>query len=181
MAEYALPLDLQARARRAYETGRISHALARSLWLAPIVWLSSCWCSEPGKMVIGGVGLVAAVTFCLWRGEAWRRGVKAGILAGGIPMLAPVAMRATDHLCAGGVCLLAPTLCMLAGLAGGIALGILAPKPRVEGGVPFFVACLIAGFAGSVGCLVFGLIGLGGMALGFLAGATPLLAARRFR
>ncbi len=181
MAEHTLPLELQLRARRSYETGRLARALTRSLCLAPLVWLSSSCCAEPGKLAIGGVGLVMAVTYCLWRGEAWQRGVKAGIIAGGIPMLAPVVMRATDHLCVGGTCLLAPTLCIIAGLAGGIALGILAPRPHVEGGVPFFVACLIAGFAGSVGCFIFGLVGVGGMVLGFLAGATPLLAARRAR
>ncbi|HEU5182265.1 MAG TPA: hypothetical protein VFW45_15880 [Candidatus Polarisedimenticolia bacterium] len=181
MAEHALPLELQVRARRSYETGRLARALTRSLCLAPLVWLSSCCCSEPGKLAIGGMGLVLAVTYCLWRGEAWQRGVKPGILAGGIPMLAPVVMRATNHLCVGGTCLLAPTLCILAGLTGGIALGVLAPRPRDEGGIPFFVACLIAGFAGSVGCFVFGLIGVGGMALGFLAGATPVLATRRSR
>lgn len=180
MAEATAVLVL-ARARRSYESGRLARALTRSLWLAPLVWLSSSCCTEPGKLVIGGSALVLAVTYCLWRGESWQRGVKPGILAGGIPMLAPVVMRATAHLCVGGTCLLAPTLCILAGLAGGIALGILAPRPRDEGGVPFFVTCLIAGFAGSVGCFVFGLIGVGAMGLGFLAGATPLLAARRLR
>jgi hypothetical protein len=174
-------LALQARARRAYASGRLASALLRSVPLVPLVWLTSSRCSEPAGILAGGAGLFAAVTFCLWRGEVWRRGVPAGLLAGSIPMLAPVVMRAANHVCGAGVCLLTPTLCILAGLAGGLALGALAPRPREAGGIPFFTACLIAGFAGSVGCLIYGLIGVGGMALGFLAGATPLLAARRLR
>ena len=182
MADHVARLQgLQAGARRAYESVRLTLALARSLCLPPLVWLSSSCCSEPAEVLIGGAVLVVAVTYCLWRGQAWRRGVQAGILAGGIPMLAPVAMRAADHVCAGGVCYLAPTLCILTGLAGGLALGVLAPRPRDEGGIPFLVTCLIAGLAGSVGCFVFGLIGVGGMALGLLAGGSPLLAARPLR
>jgi len=174
-------LAIQARARRAYESGRLAFALRRAVWLVPLVWLASSGCSEPAAILAGGAGLVAAVTFCLWRGEAWRRGVAPGLLAGSIPMLAPTVLHAARHVCTGGVCLLMPTLCILAGIAGGLALGALAPRPREAGGAPFLSACLIAGFAGSVGCLIYGTIGVGAMTLGLLAGATPVLAVRRPR
>jgi len=66
-------------------------------------------------------------------------------------------------------------------VAGGIALGVIAPRPGEARGIPLVAASLIAGLAGSVGCLLYGLIGVAGMALGLLAGAAPVLAARGAR
>jgi len=172
---------LKTRARRAYEAGRLGAALRRSLWLAPVVALAGLCCADPAGTIVCGVGLIAAVTFCLWRGESFRRGIRPGLLAGFIPMLVPLVAQAGGHLCGADRCLLFPTLCILGGLAGGVALGLLAPRPREAHGVPLFVASLIAGLAGATGCLLYGLIGLGGMAVGLLAGAVPVLATRAAR
>ena len=68
---------------------------------------------------------------------------------------------------------------VLSGLLGGIALGMKAPRPRDGQGIPFVTACLIAGLAGSVGCLLYGLVGLGVMLAGLFLGAAPVLATRR--
>lgn len=81
----------------------------------------------------------------------------------------------------GDRCYLLPGVCILAGVAGGVALGLLAPRPRMGNGIPLIAASLIAGLAGAVGCLVYGLIGVAGMVLGLLAGAAPLLVVRRAR
>jgi len=56
---------------------------------------------------------------------------------------------------------------------------MLAPHPRDGQGIPFVTACLIAGLAGSVGCLLYGLVGLGVMILGLFLGTAPVLAVRR--
>ena len=128
---------------------------------------------------LSGAGLVLLVAFCQWRGQGYRRGVGPGLVAGFVPLLLPILAQGTEHVCASGGCLLFPTVCGVGGLLGGITLGMLAPRPRDGRAIPFVTACLIAGVAGSVGCLLYGLVGLGVMIAGLLAGATPVLAARR--
>jgi len=182
------PLDalpdamLLARARRAYEMGRISAAMLRSVWLVPVLGLSLLCCSDPTWSLASGMGLIAAVTCCLWWGQAWGRGVWPGLIAGLVPMIAPLVMQMGGHCCSmGDRCYLYPGVCILAGIAGGVALALIAPRPREGHGVPFFAASLITGLAGAVGCLVYGLIGVAGMVLGLLAGAAPILVTRRAR
>jgi hypothetical protein len=90
-------------------------------------------------------------------------------------------MQATGRTCEAGRCPVAPTACILAGLAGGAVLGLLAPRPREAHGLPFVTACLIAGLAGSIGCWIYGLVGLAAMAVGLVVGAAPALIVRRAR
>jgi hypothetical protein len=170
---------LKERARRAYERGRLAGAARRSVLLLPVLGAASLCCPSPGAIVAGGAGLFAVVTFCLWRGQEFRLGVRPGLVAGFVPLLLPILVQAIGHACAPGRCLLFPAVCGLGGLAGGVALGILAPHPREGRGIPFVTACLIAALAGSVGCVLYGLFGLGVMGLGLLLGAGPILAARR--
>lgn len=170
---------LRERARRSYEWGRLAGAAGRSVLLLPALGAASLCCPNPGAIVPGGAGLFAVVIFCLWRGQEFRLGVRPGLVAGFVPLVLPILVQAIGHACAPGRCLLFPAVCALGGLAGGIALGILAPHPREGRGIPFVTACLIAGLAGSVGCVLYGLFGLGVMTLGLLLGAGPILAARR--
>ena len=170
---------LKERARRSYERGRLAGAAGRSVLLLPVLGAASLCCPSPGAIVAGGAGLFAVVTFCLWRGQEFRLGVRPGLVAGFAPLLLPILVQAIGHACAPGRCLLFPAVCGLGGLAGGVALGLLAPHPREGRGIPFVTACLIAGLAGSVGCVLYGLFGLGVMVLGLLLGAGPILAARR--
>ena len=170
---------LLERARRAYEMGRLGAALRWSLLLLPAVGIALVCCHNPGPTLVSGAGLVLLVAFCQWRGQGYRRGVGPGLVAGFVPLLLPILAQATGHVCGSGGCLLFPTVCGVGGLLGGITLGVLAPRPRDGRAIPFVTACLIAGVAGSVGCLLYGLVGLGVMIAGLLAGATPVLAARR--
>ncbi|HYV86431.1 MAG TPA: hypothetical protein VFB49_11010 [Patescibacteria group bacterium] len=172
---------LAARARRAYETGRLGSAASRALPLLPLACLPILCCPDPARSIACGVALVAVVTCCLWRGEALRRGVRPGLIAGGVPLMIPVVAQATGHLCGIGRCLIDPTICIVAGVAGGIALGVFAPRPREAHGIPLVTASLIAGLTGSVGCWMYGLVGVAGMVVGLLAGAAPVLAVRRAR
>jgi hypothetical protein len=171
--------DLSARARRAYEMGRLGAALRRSLLLLPAVGMAFLCCARPGPTVLCGAALVLLVTFCLWRGQDYGRGVGPGLVAGFVPLLLPILVQATGHLCTSGRCLLFPTVCGVGGLLGGITLGFMAPSPRDGHAIPFVTACLVAGLAGSVGCLLYGLVGLGVMIAGLLAGTVPTLAVRR--
>jgi len=172
---------LAARACHAYEIGRLNSALRRAVLLLPLPGLTLLCCPDPARSLIAGIGLVAAVTFCLWRGQALRRGVRPGLVAGLVPLSIPLVAQVTGHMCQASRCLLDPTVCILAGIAGGVALGVFAPRPRDAHGIPLVTASLIAGLAGSVGCWMYGLIGIGGMVVGLVAGAAPVLVARRVR
>jgi hypothetical protein len=87
-------------------------------------------------------------------------------------------MATCFHLCAGGVCLLAPTACVLAGLAGGAALGVHA-RHRVPTGPDaggYLVAALAVGaLVGSLGCVIAGVGGVVGMVVGLALGTAPVL------
>ena len=170
---------LEQRARRAYETGRLGRAARRGVLLAPLVAISLLCCGRPVPTLVCGVTLILLVVFCLWRGRDPGRGVAPGLAAGSVPLLLPVLARASGHVCVTGSCLLLPAVCGVGGLLGGIALGLLAPRPREGRAVPFVTACLVAGLAGSLGCLLYGFVGLAVMIAGLLAGAAPVLVTRR--
>jgi hypothetical protein len=174
-----LETALAARACHAYEIGRLSSALRRAVLLLPVAGLTLICCPDPARSLVAEFGLVAVVTFCLWRGEALQRGVRPGLVAGVVPLSIPLVAQLTGHMCQAGRCLLDPTVCILAGIAGGVALGVFAPRPRDAHGIPLVTASLIAGLTGSVGCWMYGLVGIGGMVVGLVAGAAPVLALRR--
>ncbi|HEV8122052.1 MAG TPA: hypothetical protein VGQ67_13735 [Candidatus Polarisedimenticolia bacterium] len=165
-------------ARRSYELGRLDRGLRRALLLTPVLFLPVACCVEPAVNVLCGLGLVAAVAFCLWRGESWGRGILPGLASGTAPLLVPLAMHATGHVCHGGRCLMS-SWCVLAGVAGGVVLGLFARRLRDAGGEGLVAASLVAGLLGSVGCLAYGLVGFAGMAAGMAAGALPILVLRR--
>ena len=169
---------IEARARRAYELGRVDLALRRSLLLTPVILLPFTCCSDPASNLLTGFLLIAAVAWCLWKGEGWRLGVAPGLASGVVPLLAPLAVHASGHTCRGGVCLM-PSSCLVAGVAGGLLLGWFVRRLRSVGPAAVVSASLVAGLTGSVGCLAYGLIGLAGMAAGMAAGALPVLIVRR--
>lgn len=180
---------LSARARRAYERGRWSAALCRSVWLTPIAAAALICCRHPAVPLAAAGGLVIAVTLFLWLGRPWRAGLVPGLISGMPPLLIPFLAHADRAGCSASGCGVDATLCIVAGVAGGLALGIAAPLRRApfaaglpDGptfGAPLVSALVVAGLSGAVGCGLYGLIGLTGMILGLAAGAAPVLAARR--
>jgi hypothetical protein len=165
-------------ARRSYELGRLDLGLRKALLLTPVLFLPIACCAEPAINVLCGLGLVAAVAFCLWRGESWGRGILPGLASGSVPLLVPLVVHATGHVCHGGRCLMS-AWCALAGVGGGVVLGLFAGRLRRAGGEGIVAASLVAGLLGSVGCLAYGFVGLAGMAAGMAAGALPILVLRR--
>jgi hypothetical protein len=174
-----LEARLEARARRAYERGRLWSAVVRALPLVPLVALATVGCSDQRGVFLCGAALLGAVTGLLWRGQEFSAGVGPGVAAGLLPPLLPVVTRVTGHLCATGSRYLLPVVCALGGLAGGVLLGVLAPAQRAGRRVAFVVACVVAALTGAIGCLLYGLVGLVVMGAGLAVGATPLQAARR--
>jgi hypothetical protein len=171
--------NLTARARRAYERGRLRWALARAAVAVAVAAIGLTGCPSPvaPAACAGALGVVVAA--CLWRGGGWARGARLGFLAGLAPCLLPAAARA-GHLCNASACLTLPTVCLTAGVVAGLLLGWLGPRLPGHADRRFWIAAASAAFlAGATGCLAAGLAGLGGMALGLLAGAAaPVLAAR---
>jgi hypothetical protein len=167
-------------ARGAYERGRLASASGRALLLAPLPALAlGCGC-QPRTTLVAGALFIAAAAFCFWRGGDFRRGAVPGIAAGIVPLLAPsVCQAACTHGCRPEMVAMMPLACGAGGLAGGLLLALLAPRPAVEGVRPFVVACILAMLGGAVGCLAYGAAGLAILIAGLSIGALPVLAARR--
>jgi len=175
----ALESGFEARSRRAYEAGRLTHALRRVSLLVPLMALALLGCSPSPVVLFCAVSLIVGVTLLLWRGQEWSVGVAPGITAGLLPLLFPILAQVGGHLCTASSCLLLPAVCAAGGLFGGLLLGIVAPRPRSGRMVPFIVACSVASLMGAVGCLLYGLVGLVIMASGMATGTAGLVVLRR--
>ena len=171
---------LALRARRAYEGGRLASAGARAALLAPLPMLAfACGC-QPRTTAVSGALFIAAVLYCFWRGGDYRRGAGPGIAAGILPLLAPsLCMAACTHGCSPATISWMPYACGAGGLAGGLLLAWLAPRPAIEGVRPFLVACLLASLAGAVGCLAYGTAGIAILVAALSVGALPVLAVKK--
>jgi hypothetical protein len=167
---------LSARARRAYEMGRLRSALPTVVLAVPMVGLSLVLCDRMAATAGCGLALVAVLLAAAWRGQPFARGARAGLIAGLGPLLLP--MATCLHLCVGGVCLLAPTACIVAALVGGAALGLHA-RHRVpagpDGGGYLVAALAVAALVGSLGCVIAGVSGIVGMVVGLALGTVPVL------
>jgi hypothetical protein len=162
---------LLGRARRAYEVGRLRASLPTVALVGPMVGLSILLCGRYAASACSGVALAAVLAAAAWRGQQFARGARAGLVAGLGPLLLPLALSL--HMCAGGVCLLAPTICIAGGLVGGAAVGVRA-RGRADAGY-LALALSVAALTGSMGCLIAGASGVLGMAAGMAAGAAPAL------
>jgi hypothetical protein len=170
---------LAARARSAYERGRLRWALGRAAVAAALSAVALIGCPSHTAPAACAAALGVLLAACLWRGGAWAHGARLGFAAGLAPCLLPAAARAA-HACNGSICLALPAICVGGGVMAGLLLGWLGPRQRGHGDRRFWLAAAsVVLLAGATGCLAAGLAGLGGMALGLLAGAAaPALAAR---
>ncbi|MDI1429511.1 hypothetical protein [Polyangium sorediatum] len=170
--------DLAARARRAYEIGRLRSAAKILVSLAPVVALALVGGSAESAWTMGvGVVLGGFAVALLWRGGAVGRAVRPGLLAGAIPLVAPLVLRATGHCCMAGMCSpLCLPVCTSAGLVAGIAVGLRAASES-DGRQRFALsASVMAGLMGTLGCMGMGLGAVGGMAVALALGSMPLAA-----
>jgi hypothetical protein len=168
---------LQARARSAYERGRLRAALPLTATSVPMVALALLATGRLAATLAGGALLAALLAAASWRGQDFARGARTGLLAGLGPYLLPLATRCTAHLCVDGVCLLYPAVCISGGVLAGLAVVFLARRavPRAPSAAYVGAALAVAGLAGSLGCVMAGAVGVFGMAGGLAVGATPLL------
>jgi hypothetical protein len=170
------PTDLELRARRAYELGRLRHA---SWLLLPVALLAAL------ALLIGRppplVAAVSALLACAAIGLAFartehHRAALAGLVAALPPLLLPFAVRAFGQVCTGEPC---SNWCLPACLGGGALAGVLIGLRAAglsRGRWSFCaVALLVAALGGSVGCTLAGGAGVVGMLAGLAAGSAPLM------
>jgi hypothetical protein len=166
------PEDLKARARRAYEGGRLRRALLPAVLIPPAASLAFLQCAQPLPSVACSVALGILVAAMLYRGQDWGRGARAGLAAGLVPFLLPPAIEAFGSP---ALCDLLPWFCAAGGAAAGLVLAS-RRRVRLENPAAYWVtAALVTLLAGTVGCWIAGVAGLAGLAAGLVAGAVPLL------
>jgi hypothetical protein len=168
----------ESRARRAYEAGRLASAAKRALVVAAGAAVALLSCADAGATAVSVVPLGVLVTALLWRGQEWADGVRPGLVAGLVPFVLPVLSQATGYFCSATVCVFLPTVCVAGGVVGGAVLGTLRRRPFGAHAGFWVSAVSVTAVLGSAGCLVAGLAGVAGLALGLLLGATPVLVAR---
>lgn len=170
---------LEARARRAYEWGR----LRWSLRPAPLILAAAAAalaCGRPLSWTCALAGLLLPLSIALsFAGGAGGRAVMPGLLAGAVALACPVLMHTVGHVCLGPSCM---SLGLPACIAGGAAAGVLIASraAQEEGGHFLLAAVAVAGLMGALGCSLAGAAGVLGMLAGTVAaGAPTLLALRR--
>ena len=170
---------LRARARRAYERGRLVSALWYAAPLVPIVAWTWSWCRYPALAALCGATLVGLTIAWRWRGQVWARAVLPGLGAGLPPLVLPFVMREASQVCVGEMCC---SLCLVGCIGGGALAGVLIGRRAAsltEGRGTFLAAAgVLALLAGAPACVFAGVIGLAGLLIGFAGGTAPVLLAR---
>ncbi len=177
----SLDVRLAARSRRAYELGRVLAALPTAALAAPLTAVSCLFCGRPAESLACGALLALLIVVFLWRGGGLARGVRPGLLAGLPGVLLPIGLQCTAHPCTPAACGLLSTLCVTAGVTGGLVLGILGASRR-SGLLSFALSAgSSALLSASLGCLILGSGGLAGLTAGMFAASAPLLLLSRLR
>jgi hypothetical protein len=174
--------DLAARARRAYEAGRLRWALQIGWIVVALVAVSFVAASPSAVTAVAGVVLLATVTALRWRGQELTAAVRVGLLAGLIPFALLLTLKCTAAVCCAmggalGNCMAHCKLfCGFGGLAAGVLLASRAQK--VDGSALRFLVAgsAVAALTGLLGCFVGGVMGAMWMIAGELAATAPVFA-----
>ncbi|HWX29921.1 MAG TPA: hypothetical protein VNZ53_21095 [Steroidobacteraceae bacterium] len=173
------PDKLRQRARLAYEWGRLWRAATKA-WPAPVLTAISCWlCHEPGLSLSIGVGLLALATGLGWYGRTPAQAASAGMRAGIGAFAVPVA--AFHSYFAPECCTLAAMLIVNGGCGVGVGVLLSLESTRLQSRRNVFLlwASAVAALCGMLGCILFGPVGLAGMAAGVLLSTAPVAIYRR--
>ena len=164
------PDDFRARARRAYEWGRLRHATI-SAWPALLLASASVWLCHD-TYLSGGIGasLFALLTVLVWYGPTSTLAARAGLRAGAWAFAVPVIVFST-HIAPNTL----STMLVVNGGCGigvGLLLSIESAHLQTERNLFLGCASAVAALCGMLGCLLFGPMGLAGMAAGVLLSTT---------
>ena len=173
---------LGARARRAYEWGRLGASIRDTWIVAPIVAVGVLRHSNLWLILAAAVVLWTSSTALSWLGQTWGRAVWPGYLAGAVPLLLPTLTPAQSVCWIGGSCWrLCVLLCPVGGVVAGVAVGVLASRQEGHRLSFFAAATLVAAATGAIGCALAGLWGIAGMVAGGLVGAAPIYLGAQLR
>src|SRR5215831_12604191 len=115
--------EFAARARRAYELGRLQWALRGASGTLLLVTASVLFGGNMLLRLVVGAALLLTVTFCLWRGQMLATAVRPGLLAGLFPFGLLLTMRcAAGHFCEIADCGHWMAFCGAGGLVAGVLL-----------------------------------------------------------
>jgi hypothetical protein len=164
--------QLTSRALRAYEIGRLK-AASRVAWtLVPVALL--CLLEANSRETCGclGVLLLGVSIWLRWRDRTGFEAVTTGLLAGGIPLLAGLALARFDIDC--GTIATARTCNILSAVVGVAAGSVIAVREAKRGTrFPSVVAAAaISVLAASLGCLRLGSASVLSVAFGIAVGAA---------
>jgi hypothetical protein len=172
-------LVLLARARRAYELGRLRSALR----IAPFALAAAAVALTSGRPLALTAALtcvlLALATGFLYRGGIAGRAVGPGLLAGAAALAMPLLMATFGHACFGPACM---KLGLPACIAGGVLAGFVIARAaaREQPDLRFVAAAAaIAASTGSLGCTIAGVAGVLGMLAGTVCAGVPVLIAAR--
>ena len=168
---------LRRRARRAYELGRLSRAVAGAWPAIPLTAVAGLACGADAPMTaVAGLVLALALVAMRQRGGSWERAVFPGLLAGlfplGMTLAAPTLALLLGDGCA-GACRVLTGVCVAGGLLAGLLLAVVARRGSSLPG-----AMIVAGLTGSLGCALLGVAGIAGVAAGLAVGAVPAVLRR---
>jgi hypothetical protein len=171
--------DLERRARAAYERGRLRTA-TRDAW--PVLGLAAIALalgSRPWSVVAVASVLFVVVVLALHRGRGSARVVLHALLGGSLPMLAGLLSCKVPHGCTGAGCTSGcMVVCLVAAAIGG---AFVARRCAALDREAWVAAGLVAALTGGLGCIVVGVAGLAGLAIGLIAVAVPALVLARAR
>jgi hypothetical protein len=170
LAEQSL---LRGKAKRAYEWGRLRHALAGSIPTLLVGGMVAALVREISwPLVLGSMLYVASVAL-LWFGRSPGRSVLPGVVYGLLPLTGGVIARLHGHVCMGMSCY---STCMFYCVGGGVVAGVLVGRLASKSDSPtavFLSAAATALLTGAIGSSCVGVHGIVGMALGIGLGAVP--------
>lgn len=156
---------LPARARAAYERGRLLTASREALWVVPFAALAIARCSRVSLSCAAAVLLFSTLVVFRWRGGVWGRTALVSALAALPALLLPVlpiclgcGQEAIARLCA--------VLCPAMGLLAGALLGRWSARQGADRNRALLGGGLVIGACGALGCGVAGLAAIGGMWFG---------------
>jgi len=170
--------EFRQRARRAYEWGRLKHGAVKA-WPALLLTAVSWWlCHEPGLSLAIGTGLFALATGLFWYGRIGAQAGSAGLKAG---MAGFALLVVAFHLYCAPFCTLTAMLIINGGcgLGVGLLLSFESTRMQTQRNVFLLLASVVAALSGMLGCVLFGPMGLAGMAVGVLLSTAPVAIYRR--
>lgn len=166
-------VSLRVRVRRAYELGRLRHAMGWSIPTLLVGVLVATLVREVSWPLAVGVLLYGASVVLLWHGRGPGRSVLPGCAYGLLPLTGGVLAKLHGHVCLGMSCYSTCLLfCVGGGVLAGVLVGRLASKSESPAAV-FMSAAATSLLTGAIGSSCVGVHGILGMAVGILFGALP--------